>query len=71
MTKLSDRIDKALGLGPARAALAKFDRPGCDTCPHVDYLTVNVERHEHECSSCGETFTDAAREKRYFGKGPR
>jgi len=46
-------------------------RNHCDTCPHVDYLTVSVERHEHECSSCGATFVDAAREKRYFGRAPR
>jgi hypothetical protein len=43
----------------------------CDICPHVDYLTVSVERHAHECSICGETFIDARREKRYFGRAPR
>jgi hypothetical protein len=43
----------------------------CGICPHVDYLTVSVSAHRHECFSCGETFVDPKRVKKYFGKGPR
>jgi len=46
-------------------------RAHCCVCPHEDYLTVSVSEHRHECFSCGETFVDAKRVKKYFGRAPR
>jgi hypothetical protein len=51
------------------AEAMRAERSRCCDCPHVDYLTVNIKRHEHECDSCGERFIDEKREKRYFGVG--
>lgn len=40
--------------------------PHCCDCPHVDYTTTSVKRHEHECQSCGAVFVDAERIKIYW-----
>jgi len=38
----------------------------CGSCPHVTYLTVDVQTSTHECSVCGAVFIDEQREKRYW-----
>jgi len=61
-------IAKRAGQAPKKA---RTPRATCDVCPHVDYLTLSVVQSKHQCASCGETFVDEVREKRYFGRTPR
>lgn len=51
-------IDEAEGL--------RNSRSHCCDCPHVTYLTIDIEASRHECESCGEVFTDPRRTKIYF-----
>jgi len=48
------------------AEALRNSRSHCCDCPHITYMTTNVETHEHVCQSCGQTFIDPWRVKIYI-----